>query len=457
MKKLLFYTLLVFLSHTGFAINPPDSTSNVFEKGTAQYLISEGKRMFNEGQYRNALVKFREALVKDKDNPLATYWLGECHHSLGNYEKGIEYGEQAIAANPEIDKESGVLLGKCYQRLAELDKAIEHYESVKLKVSELRQKELALNFYIAECKFAKEQMANAKNVTITNLGMNINSAFDDYAPVISPDGKFFYFSSRRADNKGGGVDPSDQRYFEDIYVSFWDEEAKTWGEATNGDEIIRRINTYGFDGVSYISADGKELYLTINTTANDSPKPKTRSSDLFVSKLNNRGGWNTPKPLGKPINTIVFDASACLTADQSTLYFISERKGGEGMADIWTSVKVGKTWGKPTNLGPTINTKGQETTVSVSPDGKYLFFSSTGWAGMGGYDVYVCENKDGKWSSPVNLGYPINTVSDETHFVYDPKTNTALYSTFSSATNNGLGARDLFKVDMSKYTFTFPE
>jgi hypothetical protein len=191
--------------------------------------------------------------------------------------------------------------------------------------------------------------------------------------------------------------------------------------------------------------------------AMEKPKPKTKHTDIFVCKKNNRGGWNSPKSIGKPINTIWFDALASLTDDGNTIYFISERKGGQGRADIWTSSKEGKAWGKPTNLGATINTKAQETTVFVTPDEKYLFFSSTGHEGMGGFDVYVCENKDGQWSDPVNLGYPINTVSDETHFVYYMEHKKAYYSTFSSSENKGVGARDLFEVDMSEYEFKFPE
>ncbi|UKN01625.1 tetratricopeptide repeat protein [Paracrocinitomix mangrovi] len=457
MKKIFSYLMFLFISTTAFSFNPPDSTSNIFEKGTAQYLISEGKRLYNEGSYRVALVKFREALVKDKNNPLAIYWVGECHKVLGNYEKAIEYVTQALEKDPEVDDESGFILGQCYQRTAELDKAIENYNKVKSKVKPLRAKELDIDFYIAQCERAKEMMANPVNVTVTNMGMRINSAFDDYAPTLDADGKTIYYVSRRADNKGGGVNDADQRYFEDIYISRWDEENKEWSEPSNSDEVVRRMNTEGFDAVSHISPDGKYLYLTINTMAMEKPKPKTKSSDIFYCKKNTRGGWNSPKSMGKPINTIVFDASASLTADGNTMYFISERKGGQGRADIWVTKLSGKEWSKPVNLGPTINTAGQETTVYVTPDEKYLFFSSDGLDGMGGYDVFVCENKSGQWSDPVNLGYPINTVSDETHFVYDIKTKSGMYSTFSSKENQGVGARDIFKVDMSNYTFKFPD
>ena len=103
------------------------------------------------------------------------------------------------------------------------------------------------------------------------------------------------------------------------------------------------------------------------------------------------------------------------------------------------------------NLGDKVNTKLQETTVFVTPDGKYLFFSSEGHNGMGGYDVYVSKNVDGIWSSPKNLGYPINDVSDETHFVFYPELNKAYYSKESTKKNKGLGRRDIFEIDISNF------
>lgn len=376
---------------------------------------------------------------------------------MGNYEKAISYAEEAIAKDSLVDSEYGYLLGMCYQRLAELDKAITMYTKCKTMVKELRAKELQLDFLIAECERGKEMMKNPVKVTITNMGLNVNSAFDDYSPTLSPDGKILYFTSRRADNKGGGVNPDDQRYFEDIYISFWDEEKNEWTEAKNDHEIISRVNTKGFDAVCYISPDDKYMYVAINTMAMEKPKPKTKHTDIFVSRKNNRGGWNSPKSVGKPINTIWWDALPSLNADQTKMYFISERKGGKGRGDIWVSTKEGKVWGKPVNLGEEINTKGQETTVYITPDEKYLFFSSDGHEGMGGYDIYVSMNVEGKWSKPVNLGYPINTVSDETHFIYYVEQKRAYYSTFSSAENKGIGARDIFEVDMSGYEFKTPQ
>lgn len=453
--KRIFSLLLVISCISSYSFNvalPPDSTTTIFEKGTAKYLISEGKRLYNEGEYRIALVKFREALTKDEGNAEATYWLAECHLVLGNYEKAMTYVEESLAKDPMISPEAFNVLALCQHRLGMLDEAITNYKKALGTLSDQQAKMLEVQFHINECERAKEMIAKPINIKITRMAETINTAFEETAPTLSPDGKSFYFVSRRADNKGGGISPGDQRYYEDIYVSIWDDVAQKWGEASNSSDLVNRLNTEGMDAVSHISQDGQTLYMTINTMILQSPKPKTQHSDIFYCKMNKKGTWNSPKSMGKPINSVKFDAAISLTADESTAYFISERGVGDKFqSDIFVSSRTGNSWSKPEKLSDVINTTGNETTVFVSPDGMYLFFSSTGHEGMGGYDIYVSKNKGSEWDKPVNLGYPINTVSDETHFVYYPNLKRAYYSKFSSAENGGMGARDIFEVDMTNF------
>ncbi|HIP36962.1 MAG TPA: tetratricopeptide repeat protein [Crocinitomix sp.] len=464
MKISLLAFFVVFLSLNTYAsvIYPPDSTNTLVERGQAKYLISEGKKQFNLGMYRSALVKFREALVKDKNNPEATMWVGECHTALGNYDRGLKYALKAYKLDSLVHKEINYLLGFNYHKLGELDKAIENYNKAKSIISEARAKDLRIPLRIEECKTAKEMMNHPIKINIKALGVNVNTKNDEYSAVLSNSGKVLYFTSRRADNKGGGISSGDKKFFSDIYVSVWNSEKEEWGEATNLDDVIKKINTVGFDAVSAISSDGEYIYISINTDGLNKPKPKTRSTDIFYSKWSPKGAWGTPKPLQKKtINTMFFEAGASFTADGNTMYFVSERLGGEGMSDIWKSTKIGKkTWSKPVNLGSTINTPSNETTVYVTPDEKYLFFSSQGHSGMGGYDVYYCVKDNlGNWSKPVNMGYPINTVGEETHFQYYPKYKKAYYSKISKAGdgNGGVGGRDIFEVDMSDYKFVIKE
>lgn len=452
MKKTLYTLLFLGFVTTTNAMTPPDSTNTILEKGTAAYIIAEGKRLYNEGEFRFALAKFRDALEKDKNNAEATYWIAECHLALGNYVRSAENGEKALELSKEISPDVYFLLGESYHRMANLDKAIENFETAKTKMSAIRVKELMIDFKIAECQRAKEMMKSPVDVKVESLGRHINSPQDEYGFAYSASRKAIYFTSRRSDTQGGGVSSGDDRYFSDIYVCLQDTITGEWLESSNAHEINERLNSNGFDGVGCISTDGGVMLLTVNTMGIPKAKPKTKSSDIYMAKLNNRGLWNTPKPLPKPINGYNFDAAPCFSGDQNTIYFISERPGGKGGSDIYYSTKVGRDWSKPINI-EIVNTPEHETTVFVTPDETYLFFSSKGHEGMGGYDVYVSKNIDGEWSEPKNLGYPINTVSDETHFVYYKDMNKAYYSTFSNEENKGKGMRDIFEIDLSNYTW----
>jgi len=129
---------------------------------------------------------------------------------------------------------------------------------------------------------------------------------------------------------------------------------------------------------------------------------------------------------------------------------MSERPGGLGHADIYVSSKVDKnTWGDPVNLGPVVNTAYDEGGLSMAPDGKTLFFSSNGDGSMGSYDIFKTVMTDsGKWSRPVNLGYPINSVNADKSFVISADCKTAY---FASDRKGSIGGRDIYIADLSQF------
>jgi len=451
----LFLTTLVILmvGFNSFSMNnlPPDSTNSIKDRALAKYLISEGKKFYNEGDFRKSLVQFRNALAKDKNNKFATYWVGECHAALGNYKKGLKYVELAYEIDSEVSDEATYIMGLCNHKLGRIDLALVNYEKAKGILSKTRAELLRVDLRIAECKRAKEMMKNPLDIKVTALVGGVNSRNDEYAPVLTNGGKTMYFSSRRADNLGGGISDGDRKYFSDIYVSQWDAKTNKWGEASNDNDTIKRLNSKGFDDISSFSSDGTVAYLSINTEGLDKPKPKTKSVDLFTSTISTKGTWGKPRPMQKKvINTMFFDVSPTFTADGNTMYFVSERNGGKGKSDIWVARKIGKSsWGKPENVD-SVNTVYNETSVYITPDEKYMFFSSKGHEGIGGYDIYYSINTDGIWSSPKNIGYPINTVSDETHFQYYPKLGKAYFSKISITGDGGVGGRDIFEIDITK-------
>jgi len=419
---LVIFTFL-FFSNSFFAMNgslPPDSSVTIVNKTAAAYLIEEGKTMYMEGKVKDAILKFRQASVKDPLTWKAPYWISRCHYDMDNYGYALKYAQDAVLLNNnEVDKEVYDLLAGSYHRLGKVDSAIINYELALQNLPKLRTNQLRIPLRLEQCKFAKAQFESENKPMRNRLTGDINSGYNDYGPIVYNDGKSMYFTSRRSDTKGGGQNPSDQQFFEDIYSAQWNPELNEWDSITNN---IGKLNGTGFESMSWLSPDGLTSVITLNNEAAPAEKLKTRSSDIAELTWTTQGRWSTPKIIAnKSINTSFFDGGATLTGDGNTMYFVSEQNAEKSQSDIFVAQKVGKKWGPAKALPESINSKGRETTPYITPDGRYLFFSSNGLVGMGDYDVYVVENKGGTWGEVKNLGIRVNTVNNDTHFKYYEK------------------------------------
>ena len=210
-----------------------------------------------------------------------------------------------------------------------------------------------------------------------------------------------------------------------------------WSAAKN---IGETINTLYFDSNLALSADGKQLYLYKDGENGD--------GNVYVSELQDDDTWSYPEPLSDNINSSYTENSVSISPDGNVLYFTSDRPGSYGGYDIYRCEKNRRgEWGKVTNLGQTVNTPYDEEGVFIGHDGKTLYFSSRGHKGMGGYDIFKSTYDEEKleWSEPVNLGYPINTPDDDVYFVTTKDETSGYYATVR---NDGLGYLDIYKVDV---------
>lgn len=446
------FALLFIASSSAFSMTtPPDSTTTIVDKASAAYLIEEGRTLFTNGRMKDALIKFRQASVKDANSWKASYWISKCHYRMDNYGYALKYAlEAARLGDDKTDDEVFYILGSCHHRLGNIDTAIINYQKAKDRLPKRRALDLRVEHNIAECEFALSEMAKGVDSTMKfRLEGTINSGYDDYSVVLLGNLPSLYFTSRRSNTTGGGLNPDDQRYFEDTYRCTYDEESKEWTEVTND---LGKLNSTGFDALNYVSPDGLTGIMTLNTTFTGEKKI-TRGSDICEIKKNNKGTWNSPKIIkNKTINTSYFEGAATLTADGNTMYFVSDRKGEKKSTDIYVVQREGKSWGEAEPLPESINSVGRETTPYITPDGRYLFFSSNGHLGMGGLDIYVVENKGDGWGTPVNLGIAINTVNNDTHFVYSVEENKAYISGYEIIGEKS--SIDIYEIDMS--TFVFP-
>jgi hypothetical protein len=288
---------------------------------------------------------------------------------------------------------------------------------------------------------------------LINLGTNINSPYPDYAPVISADESILVFTSRRVGNVGGYTD-SDGEYYEDIYLSKnidWQ-----WTKAVSIDSTSYSFKRNTQNHLYFTTA--KRIEPPINTKYHDaaiglSPTGQKlfiyKRGSIYVSPLIG-DVWSKPIKMNTNINYKKSrQPSISISADENTIYFSSDRKGGYGGLDIYKSEKMPNgEWGPAQNLGPEINTPYDDDAPFIHSDGKTLFFSSKGHNTMGGYDIFksVYENLPtgqtrSKWSEPKNIGYPINTTGDDIYYVETAKGDHAY---LASIRDGGLGGMDIY-------------
>lgn len=400
---------------------------------TEKRYLKEGDDAYRAGDNNTALSYYMKALEKNPENAEINYKIGSLYIHMIYKHRSLPYLEKAFALNPKISNDIHKLLGISYHYNLMWDKAIEQYELARETLKKDDPFQAKIDRKIYECNNGKEFMANPVEARIVNMGGVLNTKFPEFAPVVSADESVLIFTSRREGSTAGKLDETGE-YFEDIYIT----EKLSNGEWGPPENIGTNINTEGHDASIGLSVDGKQLFIYKDDNA----------GDIFYCKLKKDEGWSKPADIGTNINTKNGETSVCLSPDGSTLFFTSNKEGGYGGLDIYMSKtdKNGK-WGKPVNLGPTINTAEDEESPFLDFDGKSLHFSSRAHKGMGGYDIYksVYDSLTNKWSEPENLGYPINTADDDIYFVLS---GDGRHGYYASIREDGVGEKDLYQIIM---------
>lgn len=407
-----------------------------------QAKMTLAKQKFYAGDVVGALNLYKEVLIKNPKDAGVLHYVGLCHFTLKDYEKATDHFNKAKENKAETKYETYLYTGKLFQIERKYDEAIADFEFYKSKATPKEAEEEDVLVWIDQCNTAKKLLAAPLDVKVENMGAEINSEFDDQSPAISADGMKLVFNTRRPETTNSLTDvEGDGKYFQDIYYSDFDTLTKKWKKA---DDVPGSINTNAHDACTGISADGKIIFIY----KNDLKDPQSRGGDIYSSKIVN-GKWRTPENMAKPINTSYWEGGACISPDGKTIFFTSERPGGSGNSDIWMAKRLTKTtWDKPVNLGTDVNSAFDEVGLFLAPDGKTLFFCSNGMGSMGDYDIFKTVLENGKWSKPVNIGYPINSDKRDGPFVVSADAQTGY---FASNREGGLGESDIYKVDLSNY------
>jgi outer membrane protein OmpA-like peptidoglycan-associated protein/Tol biopolymer transport system component len=386
----------------------------------AAALYSKAIETAESGKYREAIAIMDEACAADKNfvdaylSKAGLYGeLKEYRSSIANYEKAFRMDS---AYSHDYRLPYAINLAGNGDFGPALDAVSIFLKDPTLGASSLKAAEYRKNTFI----FALEQQkkhGSAYAFSPANLGDSVNSNVSEYYPSLTLDGKTLVIT-RRVRN-----------FNEDFYAS--DRVGDHWSLAKplEGD-----INTDQNEGAQTISQDGKWLIFTGCNFPDGNGE-----CDLYIS-LKTRRGWSEPQNLGRTINTEFWESAPSLSPDKRDLYFASRRPGGFGGIDIYVSHRLpnGK-WDIPENMGPGINTAGDESTPFIHADNQTLYFTSNGLPGYGGDDLYlVRKDAQGEWGLPQNLGYPINTIENEGSLIVAADGHTAYYASDRADTRGGL-------------------
>ena len=435
-RVLIFLTVIAAIAHHASAQQQQDKAQSKLYLEQAELILADTKAMDDARDIMVVAANF------DTTNIKANFEAGHMHLLTINKDFAIKFFLRIYRQDPAYRFDLEYWIGKAYHFGLDFDNAIKYYSRYRDKLvrrpayagkDKVDLKEVERN--IIECNNGKELVAHPKNFSIVNIGAEINSEFDDYAPVLSENGNEIVFTTRRRDGNSFENVADDNKPYEDIFTA-----TRTRGAWSKAKNIGPIINTKFNNSNLSLSPDGNTLFL-YNDDGN---------GDIYFSLRLKDRSWGVPEPLAGLINSTYKESSVSITKDGNKLYFASERPGGSGGSDIYVCTRDSKgEWTRVKNLGSTINTEYDEDGPFIDYDGKTLYFSSKGRKGMGGFDIFkstLLDAERNEWSEPENLGYPINTPDNDIYFVSTADGKKAYYS---STREDGFGYDDIYEISVS--------
>ena len=393
-------------------------------------LCKKAETLINERSFDKAHTLLRQAISKDPSFPDSYILLGDLYNFTLRSDSAAKCYNKAIELLGEPDPMLYFIAANESAKCGQYGDALRNYEHFLQKGVQYTDILPDAQKGIANCRFGLEAIQHPVKFQLINLGSSINSEWDESLATLTADESQLIFTINR---------PKDDQTIcafclneEDLYVSKRD--GGDWQQRT---PVGSPIKTGYNEGAQCISPDGNYLLYTMCNVDYG-----MGSCDLYWSKKIG-SKWSRPRNFGAPVNTSAWESQPSMSSDGKTIYFASSRQGGFGGMDIWkTTMTAEGVFTVPENLGPSINTPGDDAAPFIHSDGRTLYFASNGRVGMGGYDLYYSTMQaDGSWSEPKNMGYPINTAADEIN-IFINSAGTMAY--MASDKDGGLGGLDLY-------------
>lgn len=415
-RRLLLIILFISAAPAVWAQYRPDKVS----KKAAQ-LYSKALEQAQGDDFKGGIETLQQAVKIAPAYEDAYLSMAGMYGELKNYQAAIDNYEKARAIDSTYFLDYNLPYSINLAGKGDFEKALEAV-NLFLTVTNLNEQSRKAGEFRQRCyrfalDYARTHDNNNYKFEPQNLGDSINSPVSEYYPTLTIDGSKLIYT-RRVNN-----------FNEDFYES--DKDSGTFHKSKS---LEGNINTNQNEGAQNISQDGQWLIFT----GCNFPEGKG-SCDLYISYLTDRG-WSAPENLGDSINTEFWESAPSLSPDKRDLYFASKRPDGYGGSDIYVSHRMRNgAWSFPENLGPVINTAGDEGTPFIHADNQSLYFTSSGHPGYGGDDLFVSrKGPGGVWQKPENLGYPINTIENEGSLVIAADGKTAYYASDRADSRGGL-------------------
>jgi peptidoglycan-associated lipoprotein len=403
--------------------------------------VREADKKFNAGEYYDALEGYKKALSSIKGNKALkaelTYKSALCYRKFNDTKKAEIWFSKAIKAkfpNPEAILNYADML----RFNGKYDEALTEYQNyVKLKPDDKRG-----TIGIESSKLAIQWKASPTKHTVNNV-QQINSKYDDFSPIYSRKNyKEIIFTSAREGTIGSGIDGWTGQSFTDLFESKQDKNGK-WSTPAPFKEPL---NSKHNEGSAALNAKFSTIYFTRCEFA----KNKVKGCQIFNTRKKGNS-WDEPTllPFAEDSFTVGHPA---INMDETLIVFASDMPGGFGGRDLWfaTYDKKKKTWSNPVNMGPSINTAGDEMFPTLRND-SILYFSSNGMVGMGGLDIYKATRSGDKWGSVENLKFPINSPGDDFGMIFKGDEEAGL---FTSNRDGGRGGDDIYEFSVPPVLFS---
>jgi peptidoglycan-associated lipoprotein len=407
-----------------------------FQESQAQKRKTErAYAAFSSGEYYDAIDEFKDAYSKTKkaDKNSRTeivFMIGECYR-LTNDPKNAETWYKLAVKSSYPKPEAELWLAESLKKNGKYQNAIDELKKYK----QMAPSDAKADQEIRACELAQEWLRNPEAYKVDEL-KDINSKESDFSPAYARDDfGVIYFTSSREGATGNKTHGATGQGFTDIFESRIDKKSK-WSTPVP----VEGINSEAEEGTPFLFNNYKELYFT---RCEAGKREKKGCMIMYSQKSGDK--WSEPKNLGILPDSLVA-AHPALSPDGKTLYFVSDMAGGSGGKDIWMVTRNSESdaWSKPKNLGPDINTSGNELFPYVRSDGT-LYFSSDGLIGMGGLDIFkAVPQPDGSWAVQ-NMKAPINSSADDFGITFEDGNEKGIFS----STRKGKGNDEL-------YSFEFP-